>query len=156
MNKFLVPCFGLVVLLSVGFVTPTRLAAGDSNRDCYPGNTFNFASGETWAKGEAEGNVGEIETTRIAVSTNRGPAEIEIEFEAKIDDSGNSKGTAKLTVHWLDKSKTGGIEETTFESGCVVEVETDHQTGISIGEFEGEFEGAVENFPGYKGTTKAA
>jgi hypothetical protein len=149
------------LFLAFVFVVQSSFA-GDSKRDCYPGNGSLIAAGATSAKGEAEGPVGGISTDRHGVVTSRGPAEVEIEFEAKItgpnddDNNGVSTGRAKLKIYWLDPSKTGGITETEFESACVIEIETDVQTGFSVGEFEGEYEGSVENFPGYPGTGKAA
>jgi hypothetical protein len=162
-----------LALLLLAFAIPMRLAAdGRSKGDCYPGNGVLIASGPTSAKGEAEGRLEEIETESHVpvvppalepVGVDRGGAKVEIEFEANITglnttaNNGTSTGRAEVKIKWLNPLKTGGITETEFESGCVQEIETDAQTGTNgVGEFEGEYEGTVKDFPGYPGTEKAA
>jgi hypothetical protein len=134
--------------------------AGDLQSDCYPGNGVLIASGPTSARGEGKGTVVGISTDRHGTVTDRGSAKVSLEFAAKITganntaNNGTSKGEAELNLHWLDTSKTGGITDTEFESGCVIEIETGPDG--KVGEFEGEYEGSVKNFPGYPGTSKAA
>ncbi len=152
-----------IAVLLLAFAIPVRLSANGSNGDCYPGNGVLIASGATSAKGEAYGTAVGITTdrhTNEAFATPRGSATVGIEFEAKITgpndtaNNGVSTGRAELKIHWLDTTKTEGITDTVFESGCVAEIETSPNNGV--GEFEGEYEGSVKNFPGYPGTTKAA
>jgi hypothetical protein len=61
-----------------------------------------------------------------------------------------------VTITWLDPSKTGGITQTVFHAGCVQSISTNNLTTLPIGEFDGVFEGPVENFPGYPATRKTA
>jgi hypothetical protein len=156
MNKLLMSCVAVVVVMFLAFAIPVPLSAV-SKGDCYPGSATVIASGATSAAGEAHGKLGEIDTERHStVATNRGPANVDIEFVANIDSTGKLTGRAEVKIKWLDTTKTGGIAETDFEAGCVNEIETNHQTSVKVGEFEGEYEGAVENYPGYNGTSKAA
>ena len=171
MNKFLMSCVAVVVVMLLAFAIPVPLAAnGGSNGDCYPGTASAFASGATWASGEAKGNFEEVEvdrhgfTTEIFKATGADIVKIDLEFNAKLTGNttsanGISTGTAEVTFNWLSPTNAllTGITKTVFESGCVFEIETDHQNGgIKVGEFEGEWEGYVKDFPGYPNTTKAA
>jgi hypothetical protein len=156
MNKFPRACFGLVVLLLVVLVIPTRLAASEGTKsDCYPLNTIVIDKGDTSAKGEATGTVEEIEVETHGAIADYGPSKVKVEFGAKIKD-GKSTGRAEVKIHWTNPL-TGGITDTTFVAGCVQEIQTDSLTGThGVGEFEGEYEGSVKDFPGYPGTSKAA
>jgi len=128
-------------------------------------------AGATWASGEAKGNFEEVEvdrhgfTTEIFKATGADVVKIDLEFDANItglnttNANGKSTGTAEVTFNWLSPTNAllTGITKTVFHSGCVQEIETDHQAGgIKVGEFEGEYEGSVTDFPGYPNTTKAA
>ena len=156
MNKFLMGCFSLAVLLLVAFVIPTRLAAdGGVKADCYPRHITVINPGDTSAKGEARGTNEEIEVETHGAIADYGPSNVGIDFKAAIN-GGISTGRAEVKIKWTTPL-TGGINETTFNSGCVQEIQTAYLTGTKgVGEFEGEYEGSVENFPGYPGTSKAA
>ena len=105
MNKFPRACFGLVVLLLVVLVIPTRLAASEGTKsDCYPLNTIVIDKGDTSAKGEATGTVGEIEVERHGAVADYGPSKVTVEFGAKIKDGGSqqdeqrSKSTGQILL----------------------------------------------------------
>jgi hypothetical protein len=137
---------------------------GGSNKDCYPGNGSTIDPGSTSTAGEGEGIVSSVESERHGVVTNRGDAKVEIEFNAKINGNnttGNDAaptGRASVRIRWKDPTLTGGIEQTEFESGCVAEIQTDTTPTMdnSTPDAEVEYEGTVEDFPGYPGTKKAA
>jgi hypothetical protein len=158
MDKFPRVCLGLLMLLLVALLIPARLTASEAAKsDCYPQNTLVIDSGDTSAKGEAAATVGEIdvETHSSGEPAHYGPSKVTVEFGAKIKD-GKSTGRAEVKIHWTNPL-TGGITDTTFVAGCVQEIQTASLTGThGVGEFEGEYEGLVKDFPGYPGTSKAA
>ena len=171
MNKFLISCLALVLVLFLAVAIPGPLAAGEGSRaDCYPTNAFPMlnATGPTWASGEAQGTLEEVEVERHNGDVTPDLIEnvkVQLEFNAKITGAnttnadGASTGRAEVTFNWLTHNSPllTGINKTVFHAGCAQEIETDHQDGaIKIGEFEGEYEGTVENFPGYPNTSKAA
>jgi hypothetical protein len=154
---------GLAVLL-LAFAVPMRLAANDSNGNCYPTNSSVSAAaqGATSAKGEARGALEEIEVERHGQISSNAADKVSIEFSAAITGAnttanpGTATGRAEARVHW-NNALAGGITETYFESGCVFEIGTAPQTGTKgVGELEVEYEGWVKDFPGYPGTRKAA
>jgi hypothetical protein len=160
------------------------LDEGGLRADCYPDNSFVFdkaiddegtglATGPTFAFGEASGTVAEIDEDRLSNhGIVLGGGTLSLEFGAKItglnttDANGFMKGGLKATIHWnSSNSNLGGVKETAFKAGCAQEIQTDHQDWdvnhseladpkTGVGEFEGEYEGGVTDFPGYKGTTK--
>jgi hypothetical protein len=70
-------------------------------------------------------------------------------------NNGTSTGRAKVRIKWNNTS----LGETEFVSGCVQEIST-HKPVITVGgdtpDAEVEYEGSVEDFPGYPGTVKTA
>jgi hypothetical protein len=159
-----------LVGLFVAFAIQCGVAAAGERNDCYPTNSSVILNtevtgnppetGPTFASGEAERTLEEIEVNRHGILTDLMPvggAEVEVEFKAAIDATGKSTGRVKIEIHW-NTPLADGTTETEFESGCVEEIETRQlrTPPPAYGEFEGEYEGTVENFPGYPGTSKAA
>jgi hypothetical protein len=163
----------LVCVVALLMATGPVSAGGDRKyAACYPENESVICrneTGSTWASGKAEGKVEEVESEYFsedpALVKDRGPASIELSFNAKIKgnntgptttgDTSTVEGNLDVKIEWKDRGKAG-VEETVFETGCAQEIETDRQASLSVGEFEGEFEGSVKDFPGYPGTKKAA
>jgi hypothetical protein len=188
MNKFLIYCLSFASALLIGFASPAfAFSFGSSGlrNDCYPENSFvangadeattGLEPGPTFAFGQAEGTVEEIEEDKLGNDAIvLGGGTLELEFGAKItglnttNANGAMQGRLKATVHWnSSNSNLGGVKETKFEAGCAQEIQTDHQgwdanhpeladPKTGVGEFEGEYEGGVTDFPGFKGTTKPA
>jgi hypothetical protein len=164
----------LVVLLVAFAVHPCFAGGGRRlNADCYPENRAVLTAansdsgtdetGPTWASGSASGKFEEIEADIRGTATDLGGAWVSLSFTTKIKDDntvdspGHSLGQLKLEINWEDPSKTGGVRETEFDSGCVAEIQTANQTAFKhLGEVEAELEGGAENFPFYPHTTKAA
>lgn len=145
----------------------------NDNADCYPENRAVLTAansdsgtdeiGPTWASGRASGTFEEIEADIRGNATNLGGGRVSLEFSSQITGAntvaspGKSEGHLKLEINWADPSKTGGVRETEFASGCVAEIQTAHQSEFKhLGEVEAELEGGAQNFPFYPNTTKAA
>lgn len=129
--------------------------AGDSVQgECWPENTETLIIGATHAEGKGEGRftASEHEILGVEQSPGTGGGTLEFDFSAEISNGGSANGRLSAKIKWDDKN----LPKTTFESGCVAEVETEFNSGNSRGKFEAEYEGGVTDFPGYKGTTKAA
>jgi hypothetical protein len=137
------------------------------HKDCYPENRFvktnsSAETGETWASGGAQAEVASIEADFHGDTRDLGSAFVSFKFNAKIEgantvtEPGKTEGDLTVVLWWETPELTGGVQATQFDSGCVAELETQHQSSPNIGEVETEMEGSVENFPFYNHTEKAA
>jgi hypothetical protein len=124
--------------------------------NCYPRNQFTLGgTGTTFASGEAEGKVEEVELEGPDPGNkNLGGAKVELNFRAEIEGNKTFEGALDVDIKWNDLSLTGGVRETKFSTGCAQELLTESQPG-KLGGFEGEFEGGLVNFPFFNGTIKA-
>jgi hypothetical protein len=159
---------GFLFALSMAGVIAVPAQATDKDKlslrgNCYPDNQFTIAgTGKTFASGEAKGKVKEVELetpdpahlkpVKVLVK-NLGGAEVELNFKTVINGDKSFQGALDVEIKWNDPTRTGGVKETKFFSGCAQEVQTESQP--KLGGFEGEFEGGLVNFPFFNGTIKA-
>ena len=139
----------LVCVVALLMATGPVSAGGDRKyAACYPENESVICrneTGSTWASGKAEGKVEEVESEYFsedpALVKDRGPASIELSFNAKIKgnntgatttgDTSTVEGNLDVTIEWKNRGKAG-VEETVFETGCAQEIETDRQASLSL------------------------